>query len=303
VPYFKIIYALMAVVARPVFSGHDTFQCRHLWLKKGYDYIKAGKSFGAEDAVVELGVGKNMVTSIRYWMRAFDLSEGGEKLTGFAEAMFSDEKGHDPYLEDDASLWLLHYHLIRKGYATTYNLIFNELRKERVEFSKEAFLRFMRTKSETDLPFVFNSNTIESDFDVFVKLYIGTETTKEKEEIVSGIFPELNLVRVIQREKQPPLYHIETNEKVNIPEEVILYAIVTDPDIGLSVSLDTLEKGYNNVGAIFGINRTGLVDKIERLCDKYPGIVYKDDAGVRELQFKKKLNWKDILKDYYEKQI
>jgi len=291
----------MTIVTRPVFSGHDTFQCRHLWLKKGYEYIKSGKSFGAEDAVVELGVGKNMVTSIRYWMRAFDLSEGGEMLTSFADTIFSDEKGFDPYLEDDASLWLLHYHLVRKGYATTYSLIFNELRKERVEFSKESFMRFMRTKSETDLPFTFNKNTLESDFDVFVKLYIGTETTKDKEEIVSGIFPELGLVRVIQREKKSSLYHIETNEKENIPEEVILYAIVTDPHVGLSVSLDTLEKGYNNVGAIFGINRTGLVDKIERLCDKYPDIVYNDNAGVRELQFKKKINWQDILKDYYEK--
>jgi hypothetical protein len=88
---------------------------------------------------------------------------------------------------------------------------------------------------------------------------------------------------------------------VNIPEEVILYAILTDPDIGLSVSLDSLEKGYNSVGAIFGINRTGLVDKIERLCSKYPSIVYKDDAGVRELQFKEKLDWKDVLNDYYAK--
>jgi hypothetical protein len=290
----------MSILARPIFSGHDTFQCRHLWLKKGYDYIHAGKSFSAEDAVVELGVGKNMVTSIRYWMRAFGLSEINETLTTFADTLFSDENGYDPYLEDDASLWLLHYHLVRKGYATSYNLIFNELRKEKVEFSKEAFTRFMRTKSETDMPFTFNSNTIESDFDVFVKLYVGTETSKEKEEIVSGIFPELNLVRVIPREKQAS-YHIETNEKVNIPEEVILYAILTDPDIGLSVSLDSLEKGYNSVGAIFGINRTGLVDKIERLCSKYPSIVYKDDAGVRELQFKEKLDWKDVLNDYYAK--
>jgi hypothetical protein len=290
----------MSILARPIFSGHDTFQCRHLWLKKGYDYIHAGKSFSAEDAVVELGVGKNMVTSIRYWMRAFGLSEINETLTIFADTLFSDENGYDPYLEDDASLWLLHYHLVRKGYATSYNLIFNELRKEKVEFSKEAFTRFMRTKSETDMPFTFNSNTIESDFDVFVKLYVGTETSKEKEEIVSGIFPELNLVRVIPREKQAS-YHIETNEKVNIPEEVILYAILTDPDIGLSVSLDSLEKGYNSVGAIFGINRTGLVDKIERLCSKYPSIVYKDDAGVRELQFKEKLDWKDVLNDYYAK--
>jgi hypothetical protein len=291
----------MSILARPIFSGHDTFQCRHLWLKKGYDYIHAGKSFSSEDAVVELGVGKNMVTSIRYWMRAFGLYEGNETLTIFADTLFSDESGYDPYLEDDASLWLLHYHLVRKGYATSYNLIFNELRKEKVEFSKEAFTRFMRTKSETDMPFTFNSNTIESDFDVFVKLYVGTETSKEKEEIVSGIFPELNLVRVIPREKQASLYHIETNEKVNIPEEVILYAILTDPDIGLSVSLDSLEKGYNSVGAIFGINRTGLVDKIERLCSKYPNIVYKDDAGVRELQFKEKLDWKDVLNDYYAK--
>jgi len=291
----------MASTIRPVFSGHETFQCRHLWLKKGYDYIKAGKSFGVEDAVVELGVGKNMVTSIRYWMRAFDLSEGGEKMTAFADALFSDNGGLDPYLEDDASLWLLHYHLVRKGYATSYNLIFNELRKERIEFTKEAFVRFMRIKSESDIPFAFNQNTMEGDFDVFVKLYVGTETSKDKEEIVAGIFPELNLVRVIQREKQATLYHIETNEKASIPEEVILYAIVTDPEIGLSVNLETLEKGYNSIGAIFGINKTGLVDKIERLCAKYPSIVYKDDAGIRELQFKKKPNWVQVLKDYYGK--
>jgi hypothetical protein len=291
----------MQISARPVFSGHETFQCRHLWLKKGYDYIKSGNSFSSDDAVVELGVGKNMVTSIRYWMRAFGLSEGGENVSGFAKAIFDDQSGHDPYLEDDASLWLLHYHLVRQGYATSYNLIFNELRRERVEFSKEAFVRFMKTKAETDLPFTFNQNTIEADFDVFVKLYIGTETSKDKEEIVSGIFPELNLVRVIQREKQPALYHIETNEKIRLPDEVVLFAILTDPDIGLSVSLDTLENGYNSVGAIFGINRTGLVDKIERLCDKYPALVYKDDAGVRELQFKKKPDAFKVLKDYYDK--
>lgn len=289
----------MTSLLRPVFSGHETFQCRHLWLKKGYDYIKSGKSFGDDSAVVELGVGKNMVSSIRYWMRAFDLSEGGEKLTPVADALFADE-GFDPYLEDDASLWLLHYNLVRKGYATSYNLIFNELRRERVEFSKDAFVRFMRTKAESDLPFTFNQNTIESDFDVFIKLYVGTEISKDKEEIVSGIFPELNLIRTIQREKQQPLYHIPTNEKEEIPEEVILYAIVTDPEIGLSVSLDSLEKGYNSIGAIFGVNRTGLVEKIEKICAKHPSIVYKDDAGVRELQFKKKPNGMAVLNDYYK---
>jgi hypothetical protein len=69
----------MQSFTKPIFSGHETFQCRHLWLKKGCDFVKSGKVFGAEDAVVELGVGKNMVTSIRYWMRAFDLLEGNDQ--------------------------------------------------------------------------------------------------------------------------------------------------------------------------------------------------------------------------------
>lgn len=53
------------------FSGHDSFHCRQLWLKKGYDFIEEGYSFNDDYAVVQLGVGKNMVSSIRFWLKAF----------------------------------------------------------------------------------------------------------------------------------------------------------------------------------------------------------------------------------------
>lgn len=288
------------VVTHPTFSGHETFQCRHLWLKKGYDYIKAGNAFTAEDAVVELGVGKNMVTSIRYWMRAFGLLEGNDqKTSAFADYLLGDE-GKDPFLEDDASLWLLHHRIVRKGYATSYGLIFNELRKERMEFSKNAFVNFIKIKAESDLPFTYNANTVGADFDVFLKLYLGTDSSvKDKEEIVSGIFPELSLVRKIEHEKSATLYHIETNEKEQLPNEVLLFTILDDSTIGASVSLDALERDYNSVGSIFAINRSGLIRKIESLCKDYPFMVYKDDAGIRELQFKSKPNPYEILDHYY----
>ena len=282
-----------------MFSGHETFQCRPLWLKKGYDFVKSGKTFADEDAVVELGVGKNMVSSIRYWMRAFGLLEDNYQVSEFANYLFGDE-GQDPYLEDDASLWLLHYNIVSTGHATIYSLIFNELRKERMEFSRENFSKFVELKSKTDLPFQFNKNTIEGDFEVFVKLYLGTDAAnKDKEEIVSGIFPELDLVRAIQRTKQPTLYHIETNEKQELPNEVLLFAMLSNPNIGMSVSLDSLERDYNSIGSIFAINRTGLVQKIESLCEKYPFLVYKDDSGIRELQMKQKIDPYEILNDYY----
>lgn len=57
------------------FSGHESFHCKSLWLKKGYDFICNKKHFADTDSVVELGVGKNMVSAIRYWLKAFSLTK------------------------------------------------------------------------------------------------------------------------------------------------------------------------------------------------------------------------------------
>lgn len=52
--------------AQGTFSGHETFPFRYAWLKKGLDgLIKKPTLFTSEDAVIDLGVGKNMVRSIR----------------------------------------------------------------------------------------------------------------------------------------------------------------------------------------------------------------------------------------------
>ena len=56
------------------FSGHETFHCRNYWLKKGLDHIWSGQKFN-DDAIINLGVGKNMVSSIRFWLRSFGLDE------------------------------------------------------------------------------------------------------------------------------------------------------------------------------------------------------------------------------------
>ena len=60
-----------------MFSGHETFPLRQLWLKKAHDQvmlhispnrISAPKSvFSDDDATERFGVGKNMVASIKHW--------------------------------------------------------------------------------------------------------------------------------------------------------------------------------------------------------------------------------------------
>ncbi len=106
------------------FSGHETFICKHFWPKKGIDFLQNGNSFSDEDAFVKLGVGKNKVASIQYWIKAIGLVDSDEKPTQLAEMIFSVD-GYDPYLEDIATIWLLHYLLITSNIASIYSIVFN----------------------------------------------------------------------------------------------------------------------------------------------------------------------------------
>jgi hypothetical protein len=290
------------------FSGHESFQCRYLWLKKGYDFVKSGGSFNAEDAVVKLGVGKNMVGSIRFWMKAFDLLDTNDSLTLLASKLLDDE-GYDPYLEDIASLWVLHFHLVTKGHASIYTLIFNELRREKIEFAKETYLGFLKRVSDR-LGIPINMNTAADDFDVFVKMYIKVDS-KEKDESFLGLLVELDLIRqktVIDKvpdgskEKQvkQDFCIIENTERSLLPSQIVLYGILKQSGTDISLSFNTIEQDINQVGSVFALSRTGLYTKIEEIVERYPNIIFSDQAGIREIQFKNtKPDPFQILDEYY----
>ncbi len=58
----------IASEALPKFAGHETFTLRYGWLKKAVDATHERQDiFLQDDALVTLGVGKNMVRSIRHW--------------------------------------------------------------------------------------------------------------------------------------------------------------------------------------------------------------------------------------------
>lgn len=280
------------------FSGHESFQCRHLWLKKGYDFAKKKKSFNDEDAVVSLGVGKNMVSSIRFWMKAFNILSLDDKLTEFAHHLLADN-GFDPYMEDEATLWLLHYQLVKNSFASTYSIVFNELRKEKLEFNKQNFVGYIKRKSESEKSFTINEKTLNEDFSVFTKMYMRSDAqSKDKEESFSGLLTELDLVKYYSKGKDD-FFIIENTERTEIPDEIILYAILDSEAFDSSVNLNSIEMNPNSVGTIFAINRPGLLSKIENLTQKFNYIIYNDQAGVKELQFKKKPSALSILEKYY----
>lgn len=284
------------------FSGHDTFHCRQFWLKKAFDFVHVGGNFNDINAPLDLGVGKNMVTAIRYWARCFGILDG-DTLTPFAEKLFG-KKGWDPFLEDHGSLWLLHYRLVTSGVASIYSIIFNELIRERPEFAAEHFLKFIDQRKDEE----YNPNTLGKDFTVFYRTYFADFKSGDLEESFTGILSELDILKKVKKSirdkdgknKEREVWLIERSQRTDLPLHILLYCILTSNADSMSIGFERLYSEPNEVGSVFALSKEGLTVALERLADmKDYGITFSNEAGIRELQFKKRLNPEKILEDYY----
>lgn len=278
------------------FSGHDSFVCKQYWLKKGIDFLAEGNKFSNENAVVELGVGKNMVSAIRYWLRSFDLINTNDQPNEIAEYLFG-KKGKDAFLEDFGSLWLLHYFLVKANRASIFNLIFNQFRKEKPEFSKEQLQRFLI--SQTDF---ISPNTIEKDVNVFLRTYVKPKyDAQEIEENFSAILIDLDLVKPIKfkSKESSQWFQVTIEERRELPNSIFLFSILENESYTDSISFRELETGVSSPGSVFAMSREGLYNKLKELEKNYRGITFSETAGNLELQFKTKPNKWEVLNEYY----
>ncbi len=152
-----------------------------------------------------------------------------------------------------------------------------------------------------------NPKTVATDFDIFVKMYKLTNSQgNDIEDTFSGLLTELNLLKFDNRktdDKTETYYYIDNLERSEIPDEVVLYAILRAGGFYKSIGLSAIEQNPDNAGSVFAFNRTGLVNKLESIASskkfKDFGITYTDHAGIKELQFKQKPEPFEILNIYY----
>jgi len=279
-----------------VFSGHESFPCKSLWLKKGYDFIKEGCDFNASDAIVRLGVGKNMVAAIRYWFRAFDLAED-ESMTSYnlADYLFDDECGKDPYIEDSGTLWLLHFQLVSSNIASIYYLLFLHLQKERKQFDRDQAVNFVRRKMiENDKEKMFNPNTVRKDVGVLIQNYCLPRNSQSHEDY-SNLLEDLHLLRQSEDTKS---FVFNLEGKIQVPPDIFLFALLKSIDSHEhNISFDMLQE----LGLVFCMTDLEVLEMSKMLAELYPeSIAYNDVAGVKQLQITNELNEKNALDHYYE---
>lgn len=276
---------------KSTFSGHETFACKSLWLKKGYDFIKEGHSFNDDDAVVVLGVGKNMVNSIRYWVRAFGLISSENEITAFADYIFDTETGCDPFVEDVQTLWLLHWNLIYTNYATIYRQVFLNLHKERKEFSKANIFAFLKRKN-IDKAFsniIWNDNTINKDIAMMLRMYVSPNTNIYEE--YSAILLDLNLIKRIDKDS----YEFNYVAKTKINPLIFFYAVrkISSNQV---VEFDKMLE----LALVFCLSQGELYDIFNQLTVINSNITFDNSAGEQLFAVKQDFNEFEILNMYYK---
>lgn len=285
---------------RYIFSGHESFPCKSLWLKKGYDFVVQGKNFSDPDAVIDLGVGKNMVASIRYWLRAFKVCEG-DQPTWLGKYLFNEINGKDIYLEDLATLWLLHFLLVfGKENATLYNMTFCGLQKERTHFEREQILTYVKLRmAEAGKMTQFNPNTVKKDIGVLLQNYSLPRKPQSNEDF-SSLLIDLDLIRQNSEGKG---YYFNVDGKRKVTKEIFLYGLLKlkEQEGDNTIPFDIIQE---RVGLVFCMQDFETIEMLKQLAGEYSEyFTYSDVAGIKQIQFTKDLDLKQVLDNYYGKDI
>lgn len=286
------------------FSGHDTFHCKQQWLLKGTELIENEGVIGFVDlnkAIPKLGVGKNMVLSIQYWLKAYGLLEN-EKLTEIAVLLFNTNNGYDKFLEDEGSLWILQYLICKNKYASIFELIFKDYFKERVsnEFSENQIINFLQRKINENKQRDVSENTLRTDFKVFLRSYLSNDkSTKTIEDDYNSPLLELNLINALDRKLngEDVVFKINKETRSSLAFEIFGFCLLDLYGADCTVNFQDIRE---TLGNYFGLTNEGLELIIEKLYLNYKEFVFNDDAGIRQIQIKTNAEFKiNLLNNYY----
>lgn len=300
---------------RPAFGGHEKFVFRQGWLKKGVDLIAADPTlFTRDDALVQLGVGKNMVRSIRHWCLATGMLEpdpDGQKsalhVTQLGKGLLADN-GWDPYLEDVGTLWLLHWQLVADWhYGYVWDLIFTAVVER--EFTRQHLTDIVARQLERH-GILVRPGTVEREVDVCLRTYVPvrTKTATASEDTLDCPLVELDLIRPTREER---LYSFAIGPKPLLPAQVFGYALLQFLEqVALhrrTVAVDECVYKPGSPGQAFKLDENSVVAYLEALEELTAGnLRLNETAGLRQIYLH---TWPldnlphyalNLLRSYYE---
>ena len=284
--------------AERVFARHETFHPRYGWFRKAYAFVGDDpRIFIQPDAPVRMGVGKNMVRAIRFWGTAAKLIAASSSSrprrsasmvrTELGDRLFG-EGGWDPYMEEPATLWLLHWLLLaRPCLLPVWWVAFNEFHT--VEFDDNELEKVVLTQlefaTEWKTPHI---SSVRKDMRALLRSYSpASRLARSKiDDLLNCPLRELGL---IGHSEATGRYRFTTGGKPSLPAAVVAFAamdyLARTNTGGTTVRLSRLAQESGGPGRVFKLGRSGLLEAIASVAATSPSIDLVTVAGATQLSW------------------
>lgn len=291
---------------RPKLSGHETFPLRYGWLKKAFDGVADADDsdpkrsiFLADDAIAHFGVGKNMVASMRHWASAVGVIEdsgGRASPTSLGLRLFSDDNGLDPFMEDPATTWLIHWNLCSNPFKTTWFWAFNHF--PAATFDRETLAKGLeKLANERGWPRA-SASTIKKDVACFVRSYVPRMPSAKAshEDALESPLTELGLIRSVGWRDG---FRFVRGRKPTLGDGVFCYAVAqfwSGYTTAQTLSFEALAHEPGSPGRVFLLDENALADRLFEIDEISDGCFrWSETAGLKQLIRERELNTEESL--------
>lgn len=283
------------------FSGHETFPCRYAWLPKAFAEIQETPDGLADDtaAMISLGIGKNMVRSLRFWLQASGIATGRRdgtfQVTEFGSGILG-ANGADPFLEDIRTLWLLHWQIATALPEPLFAWDFLLHKWPQPEFSRSSVMTAFRRESRAEGK-KLSDVTLEQHFEVFLHTYVPTRARKGEvlEDNLDCPLVELELIQKVGERGvgaegggREPVYAFRLAEKPDITPALFLFCL---NDFWLkrrakerTISLRDVTLAAGSPGQVLKLPEFAIRERLDRLEADSSGLFsYRESAALQQV--------------------
>jgi hypothetical protein len=272
------------------FARHQSFYIRANWFAKAIEQVNADpRALSSKDSPARLGIGKNMVESLRFWLVASGLAISGRdgvKLTSVGEVV----RKHDPYFEDDMTWLLVHYGLTSdEQNATSWYLLFNEYSYPHI--TEGEFIDFVRNEGGYNVAY----SSLKRDYDCLLATYVHDESEEGT--------PEDSITCPLRRfgflEKVEKGVYRKAPSKLPLPPRLLYYVMRKKDPAAQYYTMTGLIEQDRNVGRIFNLTMDQLYLYLQKL-EETRLANYSTTAGVNSVALENK-DQHAVLIDYYKR--
>ena len=287
------------------FRAHETFFIRKGWLNKGMKYISIKPDVFVdkeENPMDVLGIGSNMVKSLRYWLQAVGLTKEpthGRRLQEFTE-LGQSVFANDRYIEELGTLYLLHYKLAtNKADATAWYYFFNEFGM--AEFTKEDFVSALQnyvlmSDEETSVAMRSLNDDFACIINTYLPRYKSNPNRVSPENNIDCPFGELGLIDVLSKEKK--IYKKSIPAPESFDPWIVLAVIIDQADGRSEIGLNELLTAQCNIGRIFNLDAITMLEVLHQI-EKLGEIKIIRTAGLDIIRINNQRNFQECVDIYY----